>query len=176
MSFELLHELLLRLYLWLNFGDIRFFISLRLRSHKHNVSLLFCWIKNLLNHRYEVRVLIMMHDQSEQKFLVWIFKLVLGLSLNAEKNTLQNRNLYFLLNKIFVHQKPKQRVLNLKLIMFQNIQNKRNQIFSIFLHYLKLNLQNLIQNRHWILEQNWIITVLNIANSLNKLNILLNQV
>lgn len=90
----------------------------------------------------------MMHDKSEKEFLVRILKFVLGVSLNAEKNILQNRNLYFLLNKILVHQKPKQRVLNLEVIMFQNMENKLNQIFPIFFHYLKLNLQNLIQNRH----------------------------
>lgn len=176
LSFELLDKLLLRLYLWFKLFTLGFFLSLRLRSHKYNVSLLFCRIQNLLNHWNEIRVLIMMHDKSEKEFLVRILKFVLGVSLNAEKNILQNRNLYFLLNKILVHQKPKQRVLNLEVIMFQNMENKLNQIFPIFFHYLKLNLQNLIQNRHWILEQYRITAILNIANSLDKFNIFLNKV
>ncbi len=60
--------------------------------------------------------------------------------------------------------------------MLQNIQHKHDQIMSVLLDYLVLNLQNLVQYLHPILEHQRIIAVLNVTDRLDEFDILLDQI
>lgn len=108
--------------------------------------------EDLLHHRDDFLVFVVVHDESHQQFLVAEIQLKNSVFVVVDK-CLENGDLNVFFDKILVHEEPEDFVLGLELVVLQQVKNKGYQVFPVLLDNFVLHLQNLVQRLHGILQQ-----------------------